>query len=123
MDKELEQIYEREKREREDFESRVIAIIDSYISKNETEHNRIRETLENKYKMDRSYYNDGKYLNIRVADYIDDKGLNFNLGNVVKYVSRAGKKSAETYIEDLEKAKWYLEHEINLAKGIEPYPF
>lgn len=123
MDKELEQIYEKEKREREDLENRVIAIIDSYISKNETEHQKIKATLENKYKMDRSYYNDGKYLNIRLVDFVDDKELNFNLGNVIKYVSRAGKKKAETYIEDLEKAKWYLEHEINLAKGIEPYPF
>ncbi|MBR1398105.1 MAG: DUF3310 domain-containing protein [Selenomonadaceae bacterium] len=103
MDKELEQIYEKEKREREDLENRVQAIIDSYISKNETEHNKIRETLENKYKMDRSYYNEGKYQNIRLVDYVDDKGLNFNLGNVVKYVSRAGKKSVKTYVEDLEK--------------------
>lgn len=37
--------------------------------------------------------------------------LNFNLGNVVKYISRAGKKGSK--IEDLQKALWYLQREIN----------
>lgn len=36
--------------------------------------------------------------------------LNFNIGNAVKYIARAGKKGA--YIEDLEKARWYLNREI-----------
>lgn len=40
--------------------------------------------------------------------------LGFELGNTLKYISRAGKK--ENKIEDLEKAKWYLEHEINKLK-------
>ena len=38
--------------------------------------------------------------------------LPFNLGNVVKYCSRAGRKDAKKKIEDLEKAKDYLENEI-----------
>ena len=38
--------------------------------------------------------------------------LPFNLGNVVKYVCRAGRKDATKKIEDLEKAKDYLENEI-----------
>lgn len=37
-------------------------------------------------------------------------GLGFNLGNAVKYISRAGKK--DNYIQDLEKAIWYLQDEI-----------
>lgn len=41
---------------------------------------------------------------------IEAWGLNFNLGNVAKYVSRAGKKGDA--LQDLEKAKWYLEREI-----------
>jgi hypothetical protein len=41
---------------------------------------------------------------------IEAWGLNFNLGNVVKYLSRAGKK--DEIINELEKAKWYLEREI-----------
>jgi hypothetical protein len=59
-----------------------------------------------------AHYRDGK---IEVIDYIEDKGFGYNLGNVVKYVSRAGKKS-DKIIEDLEKAKWYLEREINNLK-------
>lgn len=56
-----------------------------------------------------SHYTDGK---IEVADYISDKNFNFFLGNVVKYVSRAGKKDPEKRIEDLRKAQWYLNYEI-----------
>lgn len=40
--------------------------------------------------------------------------LGFNLGNAIKYISRAGKK--DNYVQDLEKAKWYLEREINNAR-------
>ncbi len=36
--------------------------------------------------------------------------MNFNLGNVVKYLWRADEKDAP--IEDLKKAQWYLEREI-----------
>ncbi len=38
--------------------------------------------------------------------------LDFCLGNVVKYISRAGKKEPEKTVQDLEKAKWYLERKI-----------
>jgi len=46
-----------------------------------------------------------------VNDVINDWDLNFNLGNVTKYVVRAAKK-ADDPIHDLRKAKWYLEREI-----------
>lgn len=42
--------------------------------------------------------------------------LNFSLGNAVKYIARAGKKDASKTVEDLEKAKWYLEREIERLK-------
>lgn len=58
------------------------------------------------------HYRDGK---IEVIDYIEDKGFGYNLGNVIKYISRAGKKS-DKIVEDLEKAKWYLEREIKKHK-------
>lgn len=38
---------------------------------------------------------------------------NFCLGNTLKYISRAGKKDPKTYLEDLKKAAWYLQDEIN----------
>ena len=55
---------------------------------------------------------------IEVIDFIEDKGLNFNLGNVVKYVARAGHKKSSgksqeaKALEDLKKARWYIEREI-----------
>lgn len=44
---------------------------------------------------------------------IDAWGLNFSLGNVVKYVARCGKKKTDDPLEDLKKARWYLAHEID----------
>lgn len=41
--------------------------------------------------------------------------LGFCLGNTVKYIARAGKK--DDVIQDLEKAKWYLERKINQLKS------
>ena len=42
--------------------------------------------------------------------------LGFCLGNTVKYISRAGKKDEGKAIEDLEKARWYLDHQIKRLK-------
>ena len=44
-------------------------------------------------------------------------GLGFNLGNLVKYVARAGKKDPAKTIEDLKKARFYLDYEIQLLAG------
>lgn len=45
-------------------------------------------------------------------DVIEDWELGFCLGNAVKYISRAGRKNPDAYIEDLRKAIWYIEREI-----------
>ena len=45
-----------------------------------------------------------------VWDFIRDQGLNFHLGNAIKYVCRAGYK--ESKIKDLEKAIHYLQNEL-----------
>lgn len=58
------------------------------------------------------HYKDG---GIETIDFIEAKQLNYRLGNVVKYVSRAGKK--DDVIQDLEKARWYLNREISKLKG------
>ena len=50
---------------------------------------------------------------VQPIDIIEDQNLTFNSGNVVKYVVRAGKKSKETEIQDLQKAKFYLDREIS----------
>lgn len=57
------------------------------------------------------------YNGTDVADFIDRHGLDFFLGNVVKYVSRAGKKGRENTIQDLKKAQWYLESKIARLEG------
>ena len=61
-----------------------------------------------------SHYTDGK---IEVIDFILDKKLNFTRGNAVKYISRAGKKNPEKEIEDLQKAAWYINKEIQRLQG------
>jgi hypothetical protein len=60
------------------------------------------------------HYNKGK---IEAIDIIEDWDLNFNLGNVIKYVLRAPYKGK--MIEDLQKASWYISHEINRIKRME----
>lgn len=50
--------------------------------------------------------------------------MSFNLGNVVKYLWRAGLKDSSPTIEDLKKARWYLEDEIGrLEKEASGFPF
>lgn len=43
--------------------------------------------------------------------------MNFNLGNVVKYIWRDGIKDVEVPLQDLEKAAWYLNDEIQRRKA------
>lgn len=53
---------------------------------------------------------------IQPIDLINAQDLNFNIGNVVKYVCRAGKKQGENILSDLEKAKDYINFEIERVK-------
>ena len=62
-------------------------------------------------KYDPSHYQRGK---IQVWDFIADQELDFFKGNVVKYVCRAGSKSRESELDDLMKAKVYVEKAIEL---------
>ncbi len=57
-----------------------------------------------------NHYNTGK---IEVWDAITDWGLDFLLGNVVKYVARAGKKD-NSRSQDLQKAREYIEKAIEV---------
>lgn len=50
---------------------------------------------------------------IETIDFIEAKGLNYHLGNVVKYVTRADHKGDR--LENLKKAQWYLDREIQRA--------
>ena len=55
-----------------------------------------------------SHYTRGK---IEVIDFIKDQQLPYHLGNVIKYIARAGHKGDK--LEDLKKARWYLDRYIN----------
>ena len=55
-----------------------------------------------------SHYTRG---NIEVIDFIEDQQLPYHLGNVIKYIARAGHKGDK--LEDLKKARWYLDRYIN----------
>lgn len=57
-----------------------------------------------------SYYKRGS---IQVWDFIRDQGLNFHLGNVIKYICRYGHKGDyNSQVSDLKKAIHYLEDEL-----------
>lgn len=53
---------------------------------------------------------------IEVIDVLEDWQLPFHLANAVKYVARAGRKDRDAKLQDLRKAKWYLERYIKLRE-------
>ena len=70
--------------------------------------------MKNKEKVNHpSHYNKG----IEVIDIIESWGLNFSLGNAVKYILRAPYK--DNSLEDLKKAQWYIQREIENMENIE----
>lgn len=60
------------------------------------------------------YYKAG---GIEAIDFIEANSLNFNLGNVIKYITRAGLKQGEDRLTALTKAKWYLDREFSREKS------
>jgi len=50
-----------------------------------------------------------------VISVIEAWNLDYHLGNVIKYVARAGRKGDK--ISDLKKAKWYIERAIDVERG------
>lgn len=65
------------------------------------------------------YGGDTVYETIKV---IDAWKLDFSLGNAVKYISRAGKKDPAKELEDLEKARFYLDHRIKYLRSSQNKP-
>lgn len=64
-----------------------------------------------------SHYNSGS---IEVIEMIEDQELGYHLGCAVKYIMRAGKKepdNAAKYVEDLEKAIWYVRRRLEICKA------
>lgn len=86
------------------------------INKSDLKDSEISKEVANDPVNHPSHYTSG---NIEVMDYIEDKQLNFARGNVIKYVSRAGKKDPNKELEDLSKAFWYLNREIERLKKLQ----
>lgn len=57
-----------------------------------------------------AHYTDGKFETIEA---IESWQPGYHLGNAVKYISRAGKKSKDTELEDLRKARWYIKRYLD----------
>lgn len=74
----------------------------------------LRENKEEEYEIvDHPQHYGGEDAAHEAISVIEEWGLGFHLGNVVKYISRAGKKPDQTTISDLKKAAWYLDRYIN----------
>ena len=75
--------------------------------------NKDKEVVNN--WIDNNYYGEknNPYEVIKITNNLD---LNFNRGNVLKYILRAGKKDADKEIQDLQKAKHYIDYEIERLK-------
>lgn len=72
-----------------------------------------RETGRRKEAVNHPDHYGGKDNPYEVIKVVRAWNLSFSLGNVVKYVARAGKKDPAKRLEDLHKAMWYLQEEIN----------
>lgn len=60
------------------------------------------------------------YSGLEPIEVIEKWGLNYTLGSCVKYLCRKGKKDPSKELEDLKKARWFLDREIsNLEKKVE----
>lgn len=59
-----------------------------------------------------------KESGIEVIDVIYAWNLDFALGNALKYIARCGIKNADTEIQDIEKAIWYLNFKLKNLKNL-----
>lgn len=57
---------------------------------------------------------DDPFEPIKIIEALD---LGFNTGNALKYLLRAGRKPGVSYAEDLQKAVWYLQREVDRAES------
>lgn len=84
------------------YQESLVPDIDAYVEKG-----RLNQLYDAVSKP--SHYTEGRKYEPK--DVIRDWDLNFNLGNAVKYVARAGRK--DDIIQDLKKARQYLDFEID----------
>ena len=98
-----------------DYELEGNSIVIKELDRTETRKDRCIEFAENSDNVSHPPpYADGWSNGAEVIDLTEH--LSFCAGNVVKYVCRAGRKDPEKLVEDLEKARWYLDREIDRVK-------
>lgn len=106
----------------EPFPKQVLKVLDEVMGHVKTAGDCSDTSFEKRYDPVHypKHYNKGK---ISVIDFCHDQDLNFDRGNAVKYICRAGEKSEpgmtqeEKAVQDLEKAIFYLKHEIEWIKS------
>jgi Protein of unknwon function (DUF3310) len=79
----------------------------------------IAELIEERTRMNSNvthpaHYNSGR---IEVIEAIEDWKLGYHLGNAMKYIARAGRKDPAKFEEDLQKAVWYIQRQIELIRA------
>ena len=87
-----------------------------YYCEEEMEIKRNNLKFEDSSTINHPFHYKSKDGNLEVLDIIEAFDLNFNLGNVIKYVIRKGKKGSDT--ENLSKAIFYLQREIEIITGV-----
>jgi hypothetical protein len=74
---------------------------------------RLTDFLGNKPMPEDSINHPSHYTAYKGLEVIDlTEQMNFNRGNAVKYIARAGLKDSDKEVEDLKKAAWYIQREI-----------
>lgn len=89
--KQIEELYEKKKIVKEDFNTKIKS-----------------DTIKP------SHYKAGSFDVIAFCQY---HNLSFDVGNVIKYVTRAGKKEGNSELQDLTKAMEFLQRRIKFVKG------
>ena len=85
------------------------------MSNHPTQEEIIKHNKEQSKMVNHPSHYGGKNNPYEAIKVIEAWDLGFNLGNAVKYISRVGKKI--NTLEDLEKANWYINREINKLKN------
>lgn len=96
---------------KKDFDDKYIKFMAWYLRKEKPEIKNTEETQEKDIINHPEHYTKG---GIEVRDFIDSWHLDFNSGNVIKYIVRAPYKGTE--LQDLKKAQNYLNHLIELKE-------
>lgn len=93
--------------------SRIIATGETKLMALKNTVSFLRENKEEEYEIvDHPQHYGGAEARHEAISVIEEWNLGFHLGNVVKYISRAGKKPDQTTLSDLKKAAWYLDRYI-----------